>query len=151
MTKRSVARNAFCLLLLVLTAGSALAAAKHFRFASDHFRDYAAKAADLYFKAEVPAEKHVLSQLTSVSSIYAEKANTIANLVDIEEHMTAKRDKVFVAERIQEFRRQHALPVPQEIKLLTDLVESQENQALRALGTLVINEMRVFARNVENL
>lgn len=151
MNKPSVARFALTLLLLALTAATAQAAAKHFRLASDHFRDYAAKAADLYFKAEGPNEKHILSHLTSVASIYAEKANTIANLVDIAEHMTAKRDRVYVAERIQDFRRQHAVPVPQDIKLLTDLVEAQDNQAIRSLGNLVINEMRVFARNVENL
>lgn len=137
--------------LVLMTALPALAAAKHFRLASDHFRDYATKSADLYFKAETPAEKHMLNHLTSVSSIYAEKANTLANLVDIEEHMGAKRDRVYVAERIQDFRRQNALSLPQDIKLLSDLVEAQENQNIRSLGARIVTEMRVFARNVDKL
>jgi hypothetical protein len=58
---------------------------------------------------------------------------------------------VYVAERIQDFRRQNALSLPQDIKLLSDLVEAQENQDIRSLGTRIVTEMRVFARNVENL
>ena len=65
--------------------------------------------------------------------------------------MTAKRDRVYVAERIQDFRRQNALSLPQDIKLLSDLVEAQENQDIRSLGTRIVTEMRVFARNVDNL
>jgi hypothetical protein len=151
MRAKTIASSVVPLLLLVFTVSPSLAAAKHFRLASDHFRDYATKAADLYFKAEVPEEKHLLSHLTSVSSIYAEKANTLANLVDVAEHMSAKRDRVYVGDRIQDFRRQNALSLPQDIKLLTDLVEAQGNQGIRSLGNLIINEMRVFARNVENL
>ena len=151
MREKAVFSSALCCLLLLAAAVPAQAEARHFRISCEHFRDAAAKAADLYFKAESPGEKSILNHLTSVASIYAEKANTVANLVDIEEHMSAKRDRVYIRDRIQDFRRQHALTLPQDIKLLTDLVEAQESQATRSLGNLIINEMRVFERNVENL
>jgi len=151
MHAKSVTWGILPFVVLMAAAFPALAAAKHFRLASDHFRDYATKSADFYFKAETPADKHMLNHLASVASIYAEKANTLANLVDIAEHMTAKRDRVYVAERIQDFRRQNALSLPQDIKLLSDLVEAQENQDIRSLGTRIVTEMRVFARNVDNL
>jgi len=141
---------AFCLTLL-LAASPVLAAAKHFQASSDHFHDYAAKAAELYFKADQPEGKHVLNNLSSISAIYAEKAALVARLVDIQEHMTAKRDRVYSLDRIRDVKRQYALSLPQDIKLLSDLVEAQEDTAIRSLGNLVINEMRVFERNVDNL
>ena len=65
--------------------------------------------------------------------------------------MTAKRDRVYALDRIRDIKRQYALALPQDIKLLSDLVEAQEDAAIRSLGNLVINEMRVFERNVDNL
>lgn len=141
---------AFCLTLL-LVAAPVLAAAKHFQASCDHFHDYSAKAAELYFKAEQPEEKHVLNNLSSLSAIYAEKAALITSLVSLEEHMSAKRDRVMTLDRIHDIKRQYALSLPQDIKLLSDLVEAQENAAIRSLGNLVINELRVFERNVDNL
>lgn len=144
------AAGTLCLSLL-LAAAPAMAAAKHFRASVEHFRDCAAKAAELYFKSEVPAERQMLGHLTSISAIYAEKAATVMYLVDVQEHLTAKRDRVVVAERIQEVKRQDAAGLPQDAKLLADLVEAQENQTIRNLGNLVVNEMRVFERNLDNL
>ena len=144
-------RCALCLILLLASAVPALAAAKHFQASSDHFHDYSAKAAELYFKAEPAEEKHVLSNLSSISAIYAEKAALVMHLVSLEEHMIAKRDRVLTTDRIRDIKRQYALSLPQDIKLLSDLVEAQENAAIRSLGNLVINELRVFERNVDNL
>lgn len=141
---------AFCLTLL-LAAQAVLAAAKHFQASSDHFHDYSAKAAELYFKAEQPEEKHVLNNLSSVSAIYAEKAALIANLAALEERLSAKRDRVLTMDRIHDVKRQYALSLPQDIKLLSDLVEAQRDPAIRSLGNLVVNELRVFERNVDNL
>jgi len=151
MRNTLAAHCAFCLTLLLAAAATAQAAAKHFQASSDHFHDYAAKAAELYFKAEQSEEKHVLSNLSSIAAIYAEKAALVTNLVDLLEHMTAKRDRVYALDRIRDIKRQYALALPQDIKLLSDLVEAQEDAAIRSLGNLVINEMRVFERNVDNL
>ena len=150
MRTKLVSSCAFCLTLL-LAAQAALAAAKHFQASSDHFHDYSAKAAELYFKAEQPEEKHVLNNLSSISAIYAEKAALIANLAALEERMSAKRDRVLTMDRIHDVKRQYALSLPQDIKLLSDLVEAQQNPAIRSLGNLVVNELRVFERNVDNL
>ena len=128
MRTKPVSSCAICLCLLVAASSLALAAAKHFRVSSEHFHDYAAKAAELYFKAEQPGEKHILSNLSSISSIYTEKAATVASLVDVLDHMIAKRDRVYTQDRIHDIKRQYALSLPQDIKLLSDLVEPRKTR-----------------------
>lgn len=151
MRTHPLAAGTLCLSLLLAAAGSSQAAARHFRASVDHFRDYATKAATLYFKSEVPAERQLLAHLTSISAIYAEKTALMMYLVDVQEHLTGKRDRMVVDQRIQDVKKQHLTGLPQDSKLLADLVEAQENQALRALGNLVVTEMRVYERNLENL
>ena len=142
---------ALCLVALLATATQALGASKHFRISFEHFNEYAGKAAELYFRIDNPNEKNILSHLTAVCAIYAEKAFTVMHMADIMEHMAAKRDRVFVAERLREVKRATLASLPQDVKLLTDLVENQKNEQVLTLGTLVINEMRVFERNADNL
>jgi len=142
---------ALCLAMLLAAAPQAFGASKHFRVSFEHFNEYAGKAADLYFKAGHPAEKNVLSHLTAISAIYAEKAYAVMNMADVFEHMAAKRDQIYVQERLRDVKRLTLASLPQDIKLLADLVENQENEELRSLGNLVVNEMRVFERNTENL
>lgn len=137
--------------LLLASASGALGAAKHFRVSYEHFNDYAGKAADLYFKSGQAGEKNILSHLTAISAIYAEKAFTVMSTADILEHMAAKRDRNYVKDRLAEVKRIVLAGLPQDIKLLSDLVENQENPEIRDLGNLVVNEMRVFERNTENL
>ncbi len=151
MRKNHAVHCAVCLAVLLAAASPALAASKHFRTSFEHFNDYAAKAADLYFKAEHPSEKNILSHLTAISAIYAEKAYAVMSLADVLEHMVAKRDKAYVRDRISDIKRLTLASLPQDIKLLSDLVENQDNAEVRAMGNLVINEMRVFERNTENI
>jgi hypothetical protein len=151
MRTHPLTSGTLCLSLLLFATVPTQAASKHFRASLDHFHDYAAKAAELYFKAEASGERHILGHLTSITSIYAEKASTVMYLVDIQEHMSAKRDRIVVSERIQEVKRQNAASLPQDVKLLADLVEAQENQAIRSIGNLIVNEIRVFERNLDNL
>jgi len=141
---------ALCLVML-LAAAQAMGASKHFHVSFEHFNDYAGKAAELYFRTEHPGEKNILSHLTAICAIYAEKAYVVMNMTDIQEHMGAKRDRVYVAERLREVKRMLQASLPQDIKLLSDLVENQENEEVLAIGTLIINEMRVFERNTDNL
>jgi hypothetical protein len=151
MSRRHAALSALCLLFTLAAAAEAMGASKHFRASAEHFNDYAAKAADLYFKTEPAAEKNILSHLTAVCAIYAEKANGLAHMADVAEHMTAKRDAVYVTDRLRGIKATVLSTLPQDIKLLTELVENQENQALRQLGAMVITELRVFERNANNL
>jgi hypothetical protein len=151
MQRRHAALTALCLFLALTTAAEAMGAAKHFRSTAEHFNEYASKAADLYFKTENAAEKNILSHLTAMCAIYAEKANGLARMADVAEHMTAKRDAVYVAERLREMRASVVASLPQDTKLLAELVENQENQGLRQLGALVVTELRVFERNAQNL
>jgi hypothetical protein len=151
MHQRHAALSALCLLLALAAATEAMGAAKHFRATAEHFNEYATKAADLYFKTESAPEKNILSHLTAMCAIYAEKANGLARMADVAEHMTAKRDAVYVAERLREMRASVLASLPQDTKLLSELVENQENQGLRQLGALVVTELRVFERNTQNL
>ena len=151
MPKRHAAPCALCLLVCLAAAAPALAASKHFHVSYEHFNDYAAKAADLYFKTDVATEKNILSHLTAVCSIYAEKARSLEYMTEVAEHMTAKRDQIHVLERLRALKNAVMAQLPQDVKLLTDLVEGQGNQPLRQLGNLVINELRVFERNTDNL
>jgi hypothetical protein len=151
MSKRHAASCTLCLLLSLTAAAQALGASKHFRTSFEHFNEYAAKAADLYFKTEAPGEKNILSHVTAMCAIYAEKARTLVQMTDIAEHMMAKRDKIYALERLGEIKSVTLSSLPQDTKLLIELVEGQENQDLRHLGTLVINELRVFERNTNNL
>jgi hypothetical protein len=151
MPKHSTSSCALCLALLLATSSQALGATKHFRLSCEHFRAYANNAAEIYFKVEHPAERNILVHLSVISNIYAEKNNSVMNMTNIFEHMASKRDRIFVQERLHEAKREILSTLPQDIKLLTDLIESQENQDLRTLGNQVINEMRVFERNTDNL
>ena len=151
MSKRPTASCTLCLLLTLATAAQALGASKHFRISYEHFNDYAAKAADLYFKTEAPGEKNILSHMTAVCAIYAEKARGLVHMTDVAEHMVAKRDKIYVVKSLRDLKDVTLATLPQDIKLLTELVDGQENQSLFQLGTQVINELRVFERNTENL
>ena len=151
MSKRHAALCALCLLVCLAAAAQALAASKHFHVSYEHFNDYAAKAADLYFKTDAATEKNILSHLTAVCAIYAEKARALEYMTEVSEHMTAKRDQIYVLERLQALKNAALTSLPQDVKLLTDLVEGQGNQPLRQLGNLVINELRVFERNTDNL
>jgi len=151
MSKRHAAPCALCLLVCLAAAAPSLAASKHFHVSFEHFNDYAAKAADLYFKTDAPTEKNILSHLTAVCAIYAEKARALEFMTEASEHMTAKRDQTYVLERLRALKKAVLGSLPQDVKLLTDLVEGQGNQNLRQLGNLVINELRVFERNTENL
>lgn len=141
---------ALCLAMLLAAAPPVLGASKHFRISYEHFNEFAGKAADLYFKATPAGEKNILSHLTAISAIYAEKAFVMMNMADVLEHMMAKRDRVYVQDRLGAVRKVILSGIPQDIKLLADLVENQENEDVRTLGTLVVNEMRVFERNTEN-
>ncbi len=140
-----------CLALLAAFATQAQGAAKHFRISYEHFNACASKAADLYFKTNQAGEKNILSHLTAISAIYAEKAYVVMNIVDIFEHMAAKRDRAYVKDRLAEVKRETLAGVPQDVKLLADLVENHENQEIRDLGNQVVNEIRVFERNTDNL
>ncbi|MFU2208368.1 MAG: hypothetical protein AB7D37_12005 [Desulfovibrio sp.] len=141
---------ALCLAMLLAAAPPVLGASRHFRASYEHFNEYATKAADLYFKASQTGEKNILSHLTAVSAIYAEKAYVILNLADVLEHMAAKRDRTYVKARLDDVRKVILAGIPQDIKLLGDLVENQDNEQVRAIGNLVVNEMRVFERNTDN-
>jgi|GEM_PF-1236726 len=141
---------ALCLAMLLAAAPPVLGASRHFRASYEHFNEYATKAADLYFKASQTSEKNILSHLTAVSAIYAEKAYVILNLADVLEHMAAKRDRTYVKTRLDDVRKVILAGIPQDIKLLGDLVENQDNEQVRAIGNLVVNEMRVFERNTDN-
>jgi hypothetical protein len=138
-------------MLLLAASTPALGATKHFRVSCEHFRAYANNAAELYLNTERAAEKSILSHLSAISNIYAEKAYTIMNLTDVLEHLVGKRDRVYTLERLREVKRLTLASLPQDIKILTDLVETQENRELQTLGLQIINEMRVFARNTDNL
>lgn len=151
MRNRFAAPCVFAFLLVLAATPEGYCAAKHFRVSHEHFNDYAGKAADLYFKSNQAGEKNILSHLTAISAIYAEKAFNVMNIADIAEHMAAKRDRLYVMDRLAEVKRVVLSGLPQDIKLLADLVENQENQDIRDLGNLVVNEMRVFERNTENL
>lgn len=151
MSKRHAASCFLCLLLTLAAAAQAQGASKHFRTSYEHFNAYAAKAADLYFKTETPSEKNILSHLTAVCAIYAEKARGLVHMTDVAEHMVAKRDKTYALGSLRDLKDVTLAGLPQDIKLLTELVEGQENQGLFQLGTQVINELRVFERNTENL
>ncbi|MYL82962.1 hypothetical protein GTA51_07410 [Desulfovibrio aerotolerans] len=151
MSKRHAAPCALCLLVCLAAATQTLAASKHFHVSCEHFNDYAAKAADLYFKTDVAIEKNILSHLTAVCAIYAEKARALEYMTEVAEHMTAKRDQIYVLERLRALKNTAMVQLPQDVKLLTDLVEGQGNEHLRQLGNLVINELRVFERNTANL
>ena len=140
---------ALCLAMLLAAAPQVLGASRHFRASYEHFNEFAGKAADLYFKAGQAGEKNVLSHLTAISAIYAEKAYVIMNLADVLEHMTGKRDRLYVQDRLNDVRKVILTGIPQDIKLLADLVENQNNDQVRNLGTLVVNEMRVFERNTD--
>jgi len=142
---------ALCLVMLLATSGQALGASKHFRVSFEHFNDYTGKAADLYFKTEPPTEKNILSHLTAMCAIYTEKAHSVMTMTDVMEHMVAKRDKIYALARLREVKQMMLASLPQDIKLLSDLVENQGNEELRSLGNLVVNELRVFERNTENL
>ena len=72
-------------------------------------------------------------------------------MTDVMEHMVAKRDKIYALARLREVKQMMLASLPQDIKLLSDLVENQGNEELRSLGNLVVNELRVFERNTENL
>lgn len=151
MSKRHAAPCALCLLVCLAAASQALGASKHFHVSYEHFNDYTAKAADLYFKTDAANEKNILSHLTAMCAIYSEKAHALEHMADVAEHMVAKRDKIYVLERLREVKSATLASLPQDIKLLTDLVEGQGNQSLRHLGNLVVNELRVFERNTDNL
>lgn len=151
MRNRHATPCLLALLLVLAAAPEAYSAAKHFRVSYEHFNDYAGKAADLYFKSSQAGEKNILSHLTAISAIYAEKAFSVMNIADIYEHMAAKRDRLYVKDRLSEVQKVILAGLPQDIKLLADLVENQDNQDIRDLGNLVVNEMRVFERNTENL
>ncbi|MHC1788034.1 hypothetical protein [Solidesulfovibrio sp.] len=151
MSKRHAAPCALCLLVCLAAAGQALGASKHFRVSAEHFNEYAAKAADLYFKTDAPTEKNILSHLTAMCAIYAEKAQSVMHMADVAEHVVAKRDKAYVLERLRAIKATLLATLPQDTKLLSDLVDNQESQDVRQLGSLVVNELRVFERNIENL
>ena len=151
MSKRHAAPCALCLLVCLAAATQTLAASKHFHVSYEHFNDYAAKAADLYFKTDVTTEKNILSHLTAVCAIYAEKARALEYMTEVAEHMMAKRDQLYALERLRALKNTAMVQLPQDVKLLTDLVEGQGNEHLRQLGNLVINELRVFERNTANL
>lgn len=149
MPKHLSSPCALCLVLLLATAPQALGASRHFRVSYEHFNEYAGKAADLYFKTDHPGEKNILSHLTAISAIYAEKACAIMNMADVFEHMVSKRDSLYVLGRLRDVKRMLLGSLPQDVKLMADLVENQENQEIRTLGNQVVNEMRVFEHNTE--
>jgi hypothetical protein len=151
MRKPLASPCALCLVLLLAAASQAQGASKHFRIAFEHFNAYSGKAADLYFKTEHPGEKNILSHLTAISAIYAEKSSSVMHMAEVYEHMVAKRDKNFVLDQLRDIKRAMLASLHQDVKLLADLVETQENAEIRALGNQVVNEMRVFERNTENL
>ena len=131
--------------------GEAHCSAKHFKATQEHFTAFSSEAAGLFFKTDKQSERNILSHLTATSAIYADKALMIAYLVDIHENMDSQADKAYVELKIAELKNFLVSSMPPGIKSLSDLVDNLDNAAIRAVGDRILNEMRVFERNVGNL
>ncbi len=142
---------AFAAACVLAMAGQALCSARHFKATHEHFSLFSNQAAELYFKTEEQNERNILSHLTATSAIYADKALMVSYLVDILENMQDKTDKTYVLGKITELKNFLASVMPEEIEFLSELVDSQGSSDVRLIGGRIINEMRVFERNIGNL
>jgi hypothetical protein len=147
--KHAAITIALCLALFFAVA--ARASTKHFRSPHEHFTEYAAMASDLFLNTEDSAQRNTLGLLAAAASYQAERAFLILQLTDILDHMTAKKDRAFVAGRIQEIKEYVLETIRSEIKRIGDMAMAQEDKDIRNLGNLIVNELRVFERNTENL
>ncbi len=142
-----------CALAVFLSAfaGTAFCSARHFRTAHKHFTEFANEAAELYFKIKDNPERNVLSHLTAISAIYAEKAFLVMTLVEIRENMEVEKDRRFAAGKLADTRKFLLEILPPEIRLLTNLTKNPGDPRVGSVGRMIINEMRVFERNLKNL
>ncbi len=147
--KHAAITIALCLALFFAVA--ARASTKHFRSTHEHFTEYAAMASALFLNTEDSAQRITLGLLAAAASDQAERAFLILQLTDILDHMTAKKDRAFVAGRIQEIKEYVLETIRSEIKRIGDMAMAQEDKDIRNLGNLIVNELRVFERNTENL
>lgn len=136
---------------VLVSAGQAICSARHFKATHEHFSLFSNQAAELYFKTEDQTERNILSHLTATSAIYADKALMVSYLVDILENIQDKADKAYVSKKIDELKSFLAAVMPEEIEFLSELVDSQSDGDVRSVGDRIINEMRVFERNIGNL
>ncbi|QLA17168.1 hypothetical protein [Desulfolutivibrio sulfoxidireducens] len=127
------------------------ASTKHFRSTHEHFTEYAAMASDLFLSTEDSAQRNTLGLLAAAANFQAERAFLIMQMTDVLDHMTAKKDRTFVETRIQELKEFILGTIRAEIKRIGDLAMNQEDKDIKALGNLIVNELRVFERNTENL
>jgi len=132
-------------------SGEGRCSARHFKATQQHFTAFSSEAADLFFKTDSQRERNILSHLTATSAIYADKALMVAYLTDILQNMDSKPDAAYVQGKIDEIKALLLLSLPSEIKSLSELVESLDGPSIRAVGDRIVNEMRVFERNVGNL
>jgi opacity protein-like surface antigen len=137
--------------LALSQAFAAQASPKHFRSSHEHFTEYAAMASELFLNTEDSAQRNTLGLLAAAANFQAERAFLIMQMTDVLDHMVAKKDRTFVTERIQELKTFVLGTIRTEIKRIGDLAMDQENKDIKALGNLIVNELRVFERNTENL
>ncbi len=148
---KKVAACILAMICVLVSAGQAICSARHFKATHEHFSLFSNQAAELYFKTEDQTERNILSHLTATSAIYADKALMVSYLVDILENIQDKADKAYVSKKIDELKSFLAAVMPEEIEFLSELVDSQSDGDVRSVGDRIINEMRVFERNIGNL
>jgi hypothetical protein len=148
--KKTVSALALALVCFAMS-GEAHCSTRHFKATQQHFTAFSSEAAALFFKTDNQRERNILSHLTATSAIYADKALMVAYLVDILQNMESKPDKAYVERKLKEFKSFLLLSMPPEIKSLSEMVDSLEESAIRAVGDRIVNEMRVFERNAGNL
>lgn len=142
----------------ILTAALALAAialvqpvkaeSKHYQASQRHFEELADKASRLAREADNTADINACNYFTAVAMVYAVRSHALAQLYDAAGQMRLNEDRVLLQSKLAETRAYTSPYIDTDLKMLENLSAATRSSKINDVGMRLINELRVYARNV---
>lgn len=129
-------------------AAAAQAEPKHYQASQRHFEELADKASRMAREADSTSDINACNYFTAVAMTYAVRAHALAQLSDLAAQTRHPEDKALARQRLAETQAYTSLYLETDLKMLENLSASTRNSGIRETGLRLLNELRVFARNV---
>jgi len=132
-------------------ATQAHAEPKHFQASQRHFEELADKSSRMAREADSTSDINACNYFTAVAMIYAVRSHALAQLADVAVLMRQPEDRALLRQKLAETQAYTSPYIETDLKMLENLSATTRNSGIKATGMRLLNELRVFARNVSSV
>ncbi|WP_243438412.1 hypothetical protein [Fundidesulfovibrio soli] len=129
-------------------AAEAHAEPKHYQVSQRHFEELADRSSRLAREADGTSDINACNYFTAVAMTYAVRAHVLAQLADLAAQLRQPEDRALARQKLAESQAYTSPYLETDLKMLENLSASTRNSGIRETGMRLLNELRVFARNV---